>query len=345
MLLPTIRFAAVLLCLALAQAVFAQATVTSHVQGVNVTLAYAKTRIAVGEPVVLKLTLENVSAEPIVDFNSSLQFPPGNGVEVEIQPPEELPYHFSGGLEPGNYPDVVIPLKPFKPVSIEMLVLYDGTQASGFAFGVPGTYQVSTTLRFGLRHGPEMYQAAMPPTAFGVAEPAGDEAEALKLFADPGLVRALQVSAAPSTGILTALTDISARYPATQLGALSLKAAGNQLALLGNPTADERVRGAEMLTRYLANGVVVMEPDRVAINIAGAYHLAGQPTLALEWVKWILRTHPDSPYVNPYDAVIGYYYYDAARHAREVPWYLMKEPWKVPGAKPPENLNPRKEAN
>ena len=161
-----------------------------------------------------------------------------------------------------------------------------------------------------------------------------------RLCADPrpGLVRALQIGVAPTTGSRQSLSRLSESFPRQPLGALARRALG-LYDVYGETTASAtQVRGAELLTDYLKAGVAVYDADYIALSIARGYHLAGNEDLAREWIYYLLRNYPDSIRVRPEDPLITYYFYNPAKFASEVPWYMLKEPWKIPMAPPPTDL-------
>ena len=65
------RVLVLFLCLLALSAARGQLSHTAQEQGVNVTLTYNKTHVEVGEPVLLKMTLENATREPIFAVGSA----------------------------------------------------------------------------------------------------------------------------------------------------------------------------------------------------------------------------------------------------------------------------------
>lgn len=330
---------ALALCLAVAGAGADPVSHKVSVEGVDITLTLSNNSITVGEPVILSFVMENVSPDPLVDLSSSFQFPTGNGINLQVQPPGELPYRYGGAVEPGNYAAAPLSLITGRPVIVNMLLLYDRTQPNGYLFSKKGSYVLMPEFEFFLRKAPQSNKAAFPPITVVVADPAPQEAEAQKLLDGPGLVRALHLAVTPTTGILNTLMDVQKRYPETQTGKLSLRAAGMHLAT--SPDLAERPRGAAMLTQYLKQGALARDADSIALTLAQVWHVAGQEAVAREWIFFIVRNYPLSPRLIPEDPVVNYYYFAPREHTEEAPWFLMPESWKVPGATPPTDLTPR----
>src|SRR5690606_876689 len=108
----------------------AQSTYTETVQDIKFTFALDKTQVAVGEPVTLNITMENVSQAPVLDVATNFQLAEGNKLELMVQPANDLPYRYTGPLERGTYADTPFVLLKGVPLSFDTLLLYDSTQPS-----------------------------------------------------------------------------------------------------------------------------------------------------------------------------------------------------------------------
>lgn len=340
---PLRRLATLLLVLATAMLLQGQPVTvsTANVRGVDVTFSLSSTQLHVGDPLILTITLANNTLSPVTDISASFQFPEGNGVQIQVQPPGDLPFHYMGGLEPGIYPATPFHLFTGHPISMDMLLLYDQKQPSGFLFSRPGSYELSGSFQFYMQKMPELQKVEMAPVVITVTEPTGPQKDSIALADSPGLVRALQIGVAPTTGSRQSLGRLSESFPQQPLGALASRALG-LYDVYGETTASAtQARGAEILTGYLKAGVAVYDADYIALSIARGYHLAGNEDLAREWIYYLLRNYPDSIRVRPEDPLITYYFYNPAKFASEVPWYMLKEPWKIPMAPPPTDLRPK----
>ncbi len=313
----------------------AQASHTSALPALNVTVAINKTRITVGEPVTLSIKMEVAPERPLVEVSASFQFPEGNGVELNVQPPGELDYQYAGALEVGSYPARPMRIVRTVPKNVEMLLLYDRTQPNGYLFSKPGRYTLSGEVRVHINNNPMPDVAQIPLTNIEVLPVEGRDAEVFALVDEPALARSLHLGVAPTTGILQTLEPVGEKYAKTPLGALALRSVGHQLALA---ESDQRERGAAMLQEYLANGLIPADPDYTAWAIAVAYHFSGKYDLAREWIFYSMRHYPDSVRIRAEDPLYKFYFYDPVEFASQVPWYLLEEPWVVPGAPPPTDL-------
>src|SRR5690606_12723983 len=145
----------------------------------------------------------------------------------------------------------------------------------------------------------------------------------------------LHLGAIPTTATLEKLESLAGQFADTQLGALALRSVGQHLALADS---GQRERGAAMLTDYLAGDMVSVDADYTAWAIAVAYHFSKKYDLAREWIFYSMRHYPYSVRIRAEDPLYKFYFYDPAAFASQVPWYLLKETWKVPGAEPPQSL-------
>ena len=321
----------------------AEVSSTAQVSGVDVTVSFDKQKLHVGDTLELSIKLENVSlSDPIVDFAGSFQFPAGNGVNLQVQPPGELPYRYDGALELGNYPSTPLRLTWGKPVVIDLLLYYDRNQPSGFLFAQPGIYQLSGELEFYLRKRPEVSKVSLPTVNIEVTPATGEEAEAQKMLSGgPGLVRGLHLAVLPSKNIEKDFENIIAKHPQSTPAALALLAIGNNYG--SRPDPKDREKGADLLMKYLSGGNYPVAPDSVALSLAKIYHLNKQESLAREWMFYILRNFPNSVRLDKSDPIVEYYAIEPARFASEAPWYLLSEPWKVPGVTAPTDLKVKPE--
>lgn len=324
-----------ILCLCAGNPAFAQSSYTTDLQVLKVTASINKTRIHIGEPVTFSIVMEAGPNRPLVEVTASLQFPEGNNVELNIQPPGELDYRYAGALEMGAYPARPMRVVMGKPQRAEMLLLYDRTQPNGYLFNKPGTYRVSGEIQLHINNNPMPDIAAIPLTEIEVLPLEGKEAEVFAQVDEPELARALHLGAIPTTATLEKLEPVAKQFPDTQLGALALRSVGQHLSLA---ESGQRERGAAMLQQYLAGGHVSVDADYTAWAIAVAYHFSNKYDLAREWIYYSMRHYPYSVRIRPEDPLYKFYFYDPADFASEVPWYLLKKPWTVPGAQPPQDL-------
>lgn len=160
----------------------------------------------------------------------------------------------------------------------------------------------------------------------------------LEILDKPSILAA-HVGAIITTGTLERVSQAASKYPLTHLGALALKAEG--LYHARSEDSENRERGISLLMKYLQNGVVHSGGDNVAWEIAAAYHQAKKYDLAREWVFYLLRNYPATTTVQAADPLTSYYYLEPVAFTRNDPWYLVKEPWKVPNSEPPASLKPR----
>lgn len=327
-----------LLVMALAQSAFAQTSRTTNVAGVDVTISLNKTNISVGEPIILKITMENVSGQGFAEALVNYQLSEGNDLEVIVQPAGELESRYAGAFEAGAYPAIPLNLFSNSPISFDTLLLFDSKQPSGLLFSEPGTYEVTGNFRFRLGGSTSLSSAAIPPTKIVVTPAAGAVQEALTLLDEPDLIRALHLGIIPTTGIVSRIEDAAARFPATALGSLAMRAQGHYYARgMGN----DLERGTDLLQQFLADGQVPLDQDGTAWNIMTAYHINKDYDLAREWAFNLIRNYPTSIRIRAEDALLYYYYFAPAQFAADSPWYLLKAPWNIPGVEPPTDLRPR----
>lgn len=315
----------------------AQTPAVTNFDVLKVELSLDRTDIVVGEPISLQIRLTNTSGAPRITVMSSFHLPVGNGVELNVQPPGELPYRYDGALELGSYVSVPVPLRAGNTEVVDVLLYFDRTQPNGLIFPKAGTYTVDGKFRFTLEKNPNPLEAVLPPTQVTVSEPEGDAKKALELLDNPVYIFALHTGGV-TTQTLDRVHEVATELPHTALGAMALKAEG--LYYTRQPEPQNREKGAALLTQFLRDGVIKTGRDTVAWEVAAAYHRAGAYDLAREWVYWILRTFPSSPLIQATDPLMHFYYVQPAEFAMNEPWYLVKEPWKVPGAKPPADLRP-----
>lgn len=333
-----IKVTAVVCLFMMAAVASAQSSHVTQLPGIDVELALDRTEVVVGEPVVLKITLTNTSEMPLQDLRVNFQFAPGNGIELNIQPPGELPYRYLGTQEVGSYFSMPLRLGGNIPRTVDATLLFDRANDNGLLFSRPGTYVVEGSFQFNLASNPAPYVAELPPTEVTVTEAAGDNAAVLELLDKPSIL-AVHVGAIITTSTLERVSRAASEYPLTHLGALAVKAEG-----LHNARADEpekRERGVGLLMQYLKNGVVHSGGDNVAWEIAAAHHQSQNYDLAREWVFWLVRNYPSTTMVQAADPLTSFYYLEPVAFTRNDPWYLVKEPWMVPNSKPPVSLKPR----
>lgn len=328
---------ALVFCWGMAGTGRAQAAATTSFDVVQVELSLDRHKVVVGEPVSLRIRLTNTSAAPLLTVMSSFHLPVGNGIELNVQPPGELPYRYDGALELGSYVSVPVPLRANTPEVVDVLLYFDRTQPNGLIFPRPGTYTVDGKFRFSLEKNPNLLEAVLPPTQVTVEEPQGDDKKVLELLDKPVYIFALHTGGV-TTQTLDRVHEAATQFPHTAMGALALKSEGQYYAR--QPEPENRIKGAVLLTKVLRDGVMKTDTDTVAWEVAAAYHRAGSYDLAREWVYWILRTFPSSPLIQSADPLMNFYYFQPAEFTENEPWYLVKEPWKVPGAKPPADLRP-----
>jgi hypothetical protein len=281
----------------------------------------------------------NTSNLPAMEVRANFQLPPGNGVEINVQPPGELDYRYLGALEVGTYFSVPMNILATRPETVSVLLLFDRSQPSGLLFSRPGKYTISGTFRLNLQKDPNFSEAVLPPTEITVTEPTGDDAKALELLNDPPVIQALHLGLAPTTATLNKISEAAKLYPKTEMGALALKAEGIQYIRSEKP--EDRTRGAMLLLQYLKNGIIYSDGDQVAWEIAAGYHKNKQYDLAREWVFWLMRHYPQSARIQATDTLMYFYYYQPAAFALTTPWYMLKQSWIVPGVEPPTDLKPR----
>jgi hypothetical protein len=317
----------------------AQTSHTTRLTGLDIVMSLDRTELVVGEPMALTISLVNTSPAPSVEVRANFQLPPGNGVEVNVQPPGELEYRYMGALEMGTYISVPLVLAKGKPRSVSVPLLYDRSQPSGLLFSKPGVYVIDARFRLSLQQNTAQMEAVLPPTRITVSEPTGDDAKVLEVLNRPEFIHAVHLSAAPTTDSLNAISQAARQYVKTELGALALKAEG--MHYLRSERAEDRSRGADLLMKYLQNGVVYGDGDQVAWEVAAGHHKNKHYDLAREWVFWLMRNYPNSPRINENDALLYFYYIQPVRFTIADPWYLLKESWVVPGEEPPADLKPR----
>ncbi len=333
-----VKLTAVVCVIMMGAAALGQSSHVTQLPGIDVELALDRTEVVVGEPVVLKITLTNTSDMPVQELRVNFQFAPGNGIELNIQPPGELPYRYLGTQEVGSYFSMPLRLGGNNPRTVDAMLLFDRIHDNGLLFSRPGTYMVEGNFQFNLASNPVPYVAQLPPTEVIVAEAAGDDAAVLELLDKPSILAA-HVGAIVTTNTLERVTQAASEYPLTHLGALALRAEGLHYARSEDP--EKRERGVGLLMKYLENGVIHTGADNVAWEIAAAYHQAKKYDLAREWVFWLVRNHPGTTTVQAADPLTSYYYLEPAAFTRNDPWYMVKEPWLVPNSKPPVSLRPR----
>jgi len=319
----------------------AQATITEMVDGLQATLSLDKSTLEVGEVLGLDVALTNISEEPVLDLTASFQFPEGNDISVTVQPPQELAYRYTGALDDGAYPVISLRLEKDKPQVVHMMLLYDRTQVSGLLFPVPGIYQVTVDFTFNLRNRPEQNMVSLPVTQITVTPASGQNAAVLEQLQQPELIRALHLGAAPTTATLEHFTKLGADYRQTDLGALAFRAVALHKL---NMEPASRLQGVDMMKQYLQGPMAGHEADRMVWYLARGCHLAGQYDLAREWIYYLRRQYPASIYLRDEDPLVHYYLADPQDFASQVPWFLLKEPWIIPGSTPPTDLNPRQDA-
>ncbi len=318
---------------------FAQASNTTNLEGVDITLSLDKTRVHVGEPVILNITMENSSGVPRVNLLANFQLPEGNNLEVTVQPAGELDYRYAGAFDPGTFPSIPISLYRNDPKSLDTLLLYDRKQDSGLLFSKPGKYEVSAKFKLRIGGSVNFSTANLPPVAIDVVPAVGLDLEALGLLKEPDTIRALHLGVIPTTGsLLNTVVDLAKRYPSTAVGTLAMRAAGHYYAR-GN--GNDLERGTQLLQDFIASGRVPVDLDGTAWTIMTSYHLNKKFDLAREWAFYLIRTYPESIRIRAEDALLYYYYYEPEQFASEIPWYLFKAPWVVPGVEPPTDLKPR----
>lgn len=318
---------------------FAQISRTANVTGVDITMALDKTKIMVGEPLIFTITMENVSAAPTVELSANFQLSEGNGLEINVQPPGELKTRYTGGLQSGVYSATPVSLAKGAPKSVQTLLLFDRNQPSGLLFSKPGTYELTAKLDFSLRNDAQRPSVSLPTTQIEVTEPTGAQAKVLAALDRPEYILGIHLGATPTTGMLSLLSDVGQRFPATGLGALALRAEG--LNYTRSSAESDREKGAGVLQDYLAHGVELFDADAVVWQIAASYHRNKSYDVAREWVFYLARNYPWSTRLRMEDTLVGYYYLDPAIFAGGAPWYLFKAPWILPGTEPPTDLKPR----
>lgn len=157
-----IKLTAVVCLLVMAAVTSAQSSHVTHLPGVDVELALDRTEVIVGEPVVLKITLTNTSTVPVQDLRVNFQFAPGNGIELNIQPPDELPYRYLGTQEVGSYFSMPLRLGGDIPRTVDVTLLFDRVNDNGLLFSRPGTYVLEGNFQFNLVSNPAPYVAQLP---------------------------------------------------------------------------------------------------------------------------------------------------------------------------------------
>lgn len=316
-----------------------QASHTSHFDGLDVTLSLSSTTLSVGDPLTLTVRLENTSDAARVKVTANYQLPPGNNLTVQVQPAGELEYRYQGPLASGTYSSIPMEVEKGKPESVDVMLYYDPSQPSGLLFPAPGKYSLAAGFKFLLRGNPAPLDAFLPATEIQVTAPGAKTEEILKKLDNPEYFRALHVGVAGTTDTLNALSAVAEKDSLTEIGALALKAVGTSFA--HSASAEDRQKGAELLKRFLAEGIVKRGNDTVIWTIAAAYHRNEQYDLAREWIFYLVRTMPASPRIQAEDPLVYYYYLAPRAFAASVPWYLLQKPWEVPGKKPPADLKPR----
>lgn len=338
--LPLVTAVSILLMLLVTpSALMAQASHTTKLSAMDVTLSLDKTNIVVGEPVQLKVEIVNTSDVPLFEVRANFQLPVGNSVEVHVQPENELEYRYIGAVETGTYGNVVMQLVKGHPEVATVLLLFDREQPSGLLFSKPGTYVLRAKFRFHLGKNSEYLEATLPPTNITVSAPTGDNAKALEMLGKAALVQCMHLSAAPTTAILEMMSKGASQYPDTYLGALAMRAEGMHYSNQADNESHEKA--AHLLTQYLRNDVAIVEGDGVAWSIAAAWHTIGKYELARQWIFWLVRHYEHSPRIQNSDPLIWYYYLNPINFTMENPWFVLKDPWSVPGEKPPASLQPR----
>lgn len=317
----------------------AQASHTKNVDGVDITISIDRTQVTVGEPLTMTIAFKNTSPSPVVDFSTNFQLSEGNKLAVMVHPPNDLEYRYTGAMPMGSYSDVPFKLVGGLAIMEDIMLLYDETQRDGFIFSRPGTYYIDASLQFRVRNAPATSSVNMPPVRVDVAPASGAAAEVFELLNEPELAKALHLGT-PTTGTLDQFQQAADRYPGTQLGALAMRAVGRFYTHSGR--TEDRARGALILQDYLARGMVPVDPDTTARDIAIAWHLNQEYETARQWIIYLVRNYPNSGHIREEDALVYYYFLQPAEFARKVPWYLLERPWVVPGVKPPTDLSPRK---
>jgi len=346
-LLPSFRLIKIVTALLIAAiAVFgnreaqAQATATETVDGLEATLSLDKTTLEVGQALTLDVALTNVSEEPVLDLTASFQFPEGNDVSVTVQPPQELTYRYTGALDDGAYPVISLRLEKGKPQVVHMMLLYDRTQMSGLLFPAPGSYQLTIDFTFSLRNRPEQNMVSLPATQITVTPASGQNAAILEQLQEPELIRALHLGAAPTTAALEDFTRLGTDFRQTELGALAFRTVALHKL---NMEPASRLQGIDKMKQYLQGTMAGHEADRMVWYLARSCHLEGQYALAREWMYYLQRRYPASIYLRDEDPLVHYYLAGPQDFASQVPWFLLKEPWIIPGSTPPTDLNPRQD--
>jgi uncharacterized repeat protein (TIGR01451 family) len=317
----------------------AQSSYSETVEGIKLTFALDKTQIAVGEPVTLTITMENVSPAPALDVATNFHLPEGNKLELMVQPADDLPYRYTGPLERGTYADTPFVLAKGVPLSVDTLLLYDSTQPSGYLFSKPGIYNLAAKFDFRVRKGSDVRSISVPPVRVEVAAGTGVAGEVYEMVDEPALAKSLHVGAA-TTDSLKILQSTADRFPGTGLGALALRAVGRFYS--HSASEADRAKGAQILEDYLARGVVPADAGMTVWDIAAAWHLNKQYDTARQWIVYLVRNYPGSARIREEDPLVFFYYIAPAQFASQVPWYLLEKPWIVPGAEPPASLSPRK---
>jgi hypothetical protein len=318
-------------------AVHAVAETVTHSHGIEITLSLSSTEIHVGEPVALRITMQNQTLAQKVELSSRFFLPEGNDIEVMVQPEGELPSRYSGAVDITTYAALPVELSASQPLRREVTLLYDRTAESGYLFGKPGKYTITASFSCKIKGQEEELKATLRPATITVSPLDGDGAAAFAMIDNPEAAKALHLGKIDNDDLLKTFKSLVEKYPATVHGRLAMKAIGIHETYAPKP---DRADAAKMLLRYLKEEPNPYEPDYVVYALIVDNHFQEKWDVARQWTYYLHDKYPGSILFRMQDPLARYYYFAPQEYANTFPWYMLTNTESVPGAPPPTDLKP-----
>ncbi len=286
------------------------------------------TNIVVGEPVYLRLQIENTSgALAVGNYSGRLYLADGNDVDVRVQTPGQLPQRYQGPEEAGLYAGTEINLDRHGLHQQDFLLFFEKSTAGGLLFDSPGEYMVTARLQGSVYREKPGEVLVLPPTKITVRAPANEsEQRAFDTINQKDLAKTLHMAITNDEDQLRRIRAFVGAFPNTPWTPQALSVIGNDQLYGPKPNRAAAARiFLDIATRY-------PNSPRASSSLfaaAAAYNGMGDRDTARA-LYWLVRDlYPGYPLLRKENPLAFEFEFGPKDFLASRPWFHYNRPYSL----------------
>lgn len=314
------------------------ATAQAVQSGVDFKFELFPTSIVVGEPVYLRLKIDNTSGMLAVgNYSGRLYLAEGNDVDVRVQLPGQLPQRYAGPEEAGLYAGTEINLDRDGLHQQDFLLFYERAAAGGLLFDTPGEYVVTARLQGSVYRERPREIVVLPPTKITVRPPANDqEKRAFDTVNQKDLAKTLHMAITSEEDQLLKLRAFVGNFPNSPWTPQAMSVLANNL-LYG--TSPNRQAAGRMFMDIATRFPDSPRASSSLFAAVAAYSGMGDKDTARA-LYWLLRDlYPGYPLIRKENAIANEFEFGPLDFLGSRPWFHYNRPYSLTPQDKTVNVN------